>query len=404
MGISLPMHQGAALARKQKYIRPFSGTPAPLTIPGLFLFAPDVDMKLTGKTMRGAFTDMGKESLFKRMMAMQHDESLTGQETLAPPAQNTLRELLGVLPDTPFCRIFEAAVEGDVSALKYVQSLGLWETVLYDQWAVSGGELRPQSAFILEIERACKEPERLVRQRQLANAAATLSAHPIMREFLWPHALRILASAKHPSNLLPLQASVALEIRLSLVALVDVTLARAAGTPVDSYFSCLIPPDEESGNPTSLFIHWLKNEVGAETTEELLSKNKSKNGGIANITTLKKWNIGSHQPNTAWLGALAKEHFGDSDHELLWNMYGASRYLNFIGHTAETIRNSVLQLDSKEKQTLMAPWPQLPFNCDAIPSWFNTRYPLWLDYHRQRQINIEQGSSEKSIAPYRPTA
>lgn len=205
---------------------------------------------------------MGKESLFKRLQAVQQEESLAGHDPLTTSAHDTLRELMTVLPDAPFPRLVEEALDGDADALNLIRSLGLWEVCLYDQWAVPDGKVKPQASFILEIERACKEPERLVRQRQFGMAAAVLSAHPVMREFLWPQALHIFSSAKEPADLLPLQVSVALEIRLSLIALVDVTVARTAGTPTASYFSCLIPSDERSGmNPTSLFFRWLRDEV-----------------------------------------------------------------------------------------------------------------------------------------------
>lgn len=339
--------------------------------------------------MRSSFTEIGKESLFKRLQTAGQDESSLEQGTFLPSSRDTLKEVLTLFANTPFSCLFEKALDGDVAALNTVQSLGLWEVFLYDQWAVSGVKLSPQAAFVLDIERASKEPERLARLRDFEAAAEALATHPVMRQFMWPEALRIFSSTTEPAHLLPVRASVALEIRLSLIALIDVTVTRDAGTPTVSYFSCLIPSDELSDmNPTSLFFRWFRDKAGAATIEALLAKNKSGKGGIANTTTLKRWSNGSHQPSVVWFKALAQEQFGNGDDEALWNRYWASRYLNFVGHTAELMRQLACQREPGQHNSL-APWPQLPFGCDSIPGWLATRYPHWLAYHRHRLLHTQ---------------
>jgi hypothetical protein len=362
------------LARQHRYNRPFQGAPSALPLSGLFLFSPYVDMKLLGKTMRGVLTDEGKESLFKRLERLQREEH--------PSAVETLRELLKLYPDSPFNHVIESALNGNDTAQAKIDSMGLWEVFLYDKWAVPDGKLSHQGAFILEIERACKEPMRLVRENQAAKAASLLAAHPVMCQFLWPDALDIFSAAQEPLKLLPLQASVALEIRLSLVALVDVTVSAPAPPNADSRFSCLVPSIERQDlNPTSLFFRWLKKEVDVETIDGLLAKVKAENGRI-DTTTLKRWSNGSHQPNQEWLRILARDVFDDDDHEPLWNMYWASRYLNFIGYFAETLCERASGFIGTAQQHALAPWPKMPFGCDSITSWFETRYPVWLTYHR----------------------
>lgn len=347
---------------------------------GLFLLSPEVDMKLIGKTMRGVFVDQGKESLFKRLERLKHEDDPAA-------AKGVLTELLTMLPGNPIETVFATAIDGDGDAMSYIESLGMWESYLYDRWARPNGGLTPQGSFILEIERACKEPEQLVRERKFDLAAQSISTHPILRLFVWPQALETFASAQTSAALLPLKASIALEIRLSLVALVDATAAQATGTPSASSFGCLLPASEESGNPTSLFFHWLKDAVGAQTIEALLDKDASGNGGIADVTTLKRWSNGSHQPSKRLVRALAKEYFGDADDDRLWDMYWASRYLNFIGYFAEMLRGRVLSM-APEKQHEFVPWPRLPFDCDSIPTWLSTRYPYWLAYHRHQLSNL----------------
>lgn len=327
---------------------------------GLFLLSPEIDMKLIGKTMRGAFVDQGKESLFKRIERLKHEEDQAA-------AKGVLTELLAVLPGTPIETVFAAAIDGDGDAMSYLASLGMWESCLYDRWARPNGGLNPQGFFILEIERACKDTEQLVREAKFELAAQAISTHPLLRLCVWPQALEIITSAETSAALLPLKVSVAFEIRLSLVALVDVTAAQVTGTPSASIFGCLLPSSELSGNPTSLFFRWLKDEVGAQTIEALLDKDASGNGGIADVTTLKRWSNGSHQPSKRLVRELAKEYFGNSDDEWLWDMYWASRYLNFIGYYVEMLCGRVLSM-VPEKQHEFAPWPHLPFDCDSIPT------------------------------------
>lgn len=331
--------------------------------------------------MRGVFVDQRKESLFKRMERLQHEEYPAATKGVLP-------ELLAMLPDNPIEPVFAAAIDGDGDAMSYIASLGMWESCLYDRWARPTGGLTPQGSFILEIERACKEPEQLVREQKFELAAQAISTHPILRLFVWPQALDIFASAETSAALLPLKVSVAFEIRLSLVALVDVIGAQATGTPSASIFGCLLPSSELNGNPTSLFFRWLKDEVGAQTIGALLDKDASGNGGIADVTTLKRWSNGSHQPSKRLVRDLAKEYFGNADDERLWDMYWASRYLNFIGYYVEMLCARVLSM-VPEKQHEFAPWPHLPFDCDSIPTWLSTRYPYWLAYHRHRLSSLE---------------
>lgn len=276
---------------------------------GLFLLAPDVDMKLLGHPVQRTFKDMGKESLYKRLKQQQRKETLA--------IRKTMDELLALFPEAPFCGVLEAAARGDAEARAHIDSLGVWEIFLYDQWAVPGETVSPQGTFILEIERACKAPMRLVQEHQFTEAASMLAEHPVMRQFLWPRALSLFSCATEPLQLLPLQAAVALEIRLSLVALVDITVSLRENNNSPSCFSCLIPTEgEHLRNPTTLFFQWLKAEVGASTINALLDKDESESGAL-DISTLKRWSSGSHQPHEDCLRPLAKELFGDTDYEPL---------------------------------------------------------------------------------------
>lgn len=362
---------------------------------GLFLLAPDVDMKLLGHPIRRIFKEKGKESLYKRL------EQQVQEET--PAAAEVLQELIELFSDAPFRDLFAAAAQGDTQAQARINAMGPWEATLYHQLAVPSGKLSPQGAFILDIERACKAPMRLVQERRFAEAAGMLAEHMVMQQFLWPRALSVFSCATEPLQLLPTQAAVALEIRLSLVALVDVTVSLKEGNDSPSCFSCLITTDEKHPrNPTSLFFQWLKAEVGASTINALLDKDESESGAL-DISTLKRWSSGSHQPHEDCLRPLAAELFGDSEYEPLWNRYWASRYLNFIGYLAETFIERASSLTGTDQAGALAPWPELPFGYPSISSWMHARYPVWLAYHRNRLANPvpeedRGGSGEPAIS------
>ena len=78
---------------KQHYRLPFAGKPAALERAGLFLFAPSVELKLAGTSVRTQFVNEGQESLFKRIE--------TGRKERKPPSQAIADEVLALIPQGP---------------------------------------------------------------------------------------------------------------------------------------------------------------------------------------------------------------------------------------------------------------------------------------------------------------
>lgn len=283
-----------------RFLRPFQGVPAPLPLSGLFLFAPAVSMKLAGQPMRQAFADMGKESLYKRSQLEPRDEAA---------GLALLSELAAILPDgAPAADLIRKTASGDPQARAQLEAKGLWEVFLHLKATSTG--LSPVDESVLAIERACKEPHRLVHQGRCAEAAAMLQADPLMRSFLWPDALAIISAARRPEQLRPLQLAVALEIQLSLLALTDASDPPEEGGDTSS-FSCLVPPAQGAAcNPTSLLFRWLKAAAGAASIGDLLRRAPAQ----IDPTTLKRWSSGAHQPSETWLRALSQHLFGDPGH------------------------------------------------------------------------------------------
>ena len=372
------------MTKKGFYRNPFSGRKTPLQMSGLFLFSPNVDMKLTGHPMRQLFAEMGHESLYKRAQQLNPFDDQA--------AERLMQELVGIFPNTALAPIMAAVSHGDAAAQAAVAAMGTWELALYDQEHGSAGPLSAHNRFILEIEHACKAPFASARQHRMAEVVALLSEHPLMRNFLWPEATDALLAAADPLALLPVQASVALEIRLSLIAIADVTLGEVApNTP--SHFTGLLPSAENPArNPTALFFAWMKRAAGAATIEAMLS-NRSPGRLFADVTTLKRWSNGSHHPRVEWLRLFSKELFGDPDYKPLWSRYWAATYLNFIGHLAETCLRGVRAGARLPQAAAWSPWPRLPFDNCTIESWLATRYPLWLDFHRARLVMTDAASN-----------
>jgi hypothetical protein len=363
------------VTEKDFYRNPFSGRKTPLQMGGLFLFSPSVDMKLTGHPMRQLFAEMGQESLYKRVQQL---NPLDDQA-----AEQLMQKLVEICPTAALAPVMAAVSRGDAAAQAAFADMGTWEVALYDQVHGSAGPLTAHNRFILEIERACEAPFASARQHHMAEAVALLAEHPLMRNFLWPEATAALLAAANLEALLPMRASVALEIRLSLIAIADVTLDEVAQNDA-SHFTNLLPSAENpTRNPTALFFAWMKRAAGATTIEAMLS-NPSPGRRCADITTLKRWSSGSHHPRVEWLRLFSKELFGDPDYKPLWSRYWAATYLNFIGYLAETCRREALARPCLPQAAAWSPWPRLPFNNSTIASWLATRYPLWLDFHRAR--------------------
>ena len=378
------------VAQECRYINPFQGKKSPIHIPGLFLFSPMVDMKLHGHPPRAIFADMGEESLFKRLKEIKGD---------VPPPKKLKDDFRKLFPDAVLTDIFVAAMDGDVIAQERLKSMGDWEIVLYDKCFEKDKTISAQSSFILEVEHACKEPLRAILENRYTEAAALLSSHHLMQHFLSEDVLSALSSAHSSEQIEPLQISVGLEIRLSLVALVDVSLEAKGGGTNFSHFRCLLPYAREIPmsrkyipNPTSQFYAWLKEKVDAPAIEKLFGDNLLDEDS-ASIATLKRWSAGTHQPNENAIKKVAVQLFEDEEYEPLWNMYWASVYLNFIGYYAKLYQDRAIMFAATQQPVAVAPWPKLPFGYDSVDSWLEARYPIWLDFHRGRITVKETGKA-----------
>ncbi len=342
------------------YKNPFSGKPAPFELSGLFMISPLIWIKICGHSMSGLMSEREKESLHKRLT-----QTLKFKR---PVNAGLLDEIFEMLPQHPLKDDIQAAIHGDIYAQERMDKIGAWECFLT-------GLFKDEKQFtlrvlhLIEIERACTEPSKLVCQGRIKEAFELLSANSLMCRFFWPEAKQIFKTAINPTSLLPLQASILLEVLLSDLAAYDVGLGKPTSQVID-----VLPSAEESYiTPTKLFFHWLIERIGAKSMGALLDDKRAEYLSM-DIVTLKRWSSGVHHPAQDVLEKIVDRFFdNDDDKNAVWARYWSAKYLNLMGYISQVCRNET-----------RAPWPNLPFGHDSFGAWCQDRYFYWYSYHQYK--------------------
>ncbi len=375
----LQIHAQAAessLRHSARFFNPFPGKPAALPLSGLFLFDPSVSLKLAGHPLRSLIAEIGDESLYKRF-----ERTMRGTQAANI---SLVRDLLGRLPaDAANFQEMRAAADGDVQAQQHMQAMGIWEA--YFRGAFGEKEqLTLHRRHILEIERASTEPHNLVRQGRLAEAMEHLASDPLMTRFFWPEATAIFNRAAYEKQLVPLQASLAMEVHLSCLVAWDVELQLGECSTTGSLLRDVLPSAESPGcNPTSLFFRWLKREVAAKSMQSFLEHPKAR-GLSLDIVTLKRWSRGSHHPSVTWLRPLVGAFFGDADYAPAWSRYWGAKHLNMLGYLAQQLSERVAAVQGTGQESALLPWPAFPFGYTSFEEWGQARCGYWLAYHHRK--------------------
>ena len=357
-----------------RYYNPFPGKPAPVEFSGLFLFYPDVMLKLVGESMSASFSEMDEQSLYKRLRRVRQ-----GKQKETPQLR---RDLLAKLSsENPRHKKFRLALEGDECSQQEVSNIGEWECYITGQ---GNNSIPHHLAFLIDIERACAQPLKLITQGRYPLAAHLLEQDELMSRILWPEALRILKTSADAKAILPLQASVAMEVHLSHLASWDAEHSVAPETGDESQLICILPSSRTPNrNPASLFFRWLVNEIGVKSASSMLNDDRAI-GLSLDPVTLMNWNRGRHYPNILQLQSLVAAFLSNVDHTPAWNRYWGAKYLGFLGYLAEMCSEKARRLIGTEQETALAPWPALPFGYPTFEAWCQARYPYWFDFHMRR--------------------
>lgn len=358
--------------KQLKFINPFGGKRSPISISGLFLLDPSVFIKIAGSSMRGMLIETLGEALHKKL-----ERIVTGKQKAS---EATVIEFLNKLPgDAPILIELRAAVLGDVRAQEKFDNLGPWELFLLGMKRELS-TLESRLRFVIDLERASMAPLRQLVKGNLGEAAELIGANPMTSVFVWPEVSSLLNTYISRKELVPLQASIAMEVHLSILAAWEVDLALKDGAS----FSRFVPrADSPRKNPAALFFRDLKSRIGAKTLREFADHPKLQRLSL-DMTTLKRWSAGTHYPDPIWLGPIIQSCFHEADRESVWNDYWATRQINFIGYYCQLLRGKALRIANTDEASKLLPWPSYPFGYATFENWIGDRYPIWLDYHRSR--------------------
>jgi len=341
-----------------------------IKLSSLFLIDPGSLLKLYGFSQRGLIIESAGEKNFKRW------ERILSGKLQATPA--LLTDMIKALPsENPLTKELGAAAAGDEEAAKRLSDMGSWEACLFGM-STEGKSLTACQQFIVSIERACRRPQQLLEQGSFTDAASMLASDELLSLFLWPEALSVVETAKTRNALLPLRASAALEVHLSILAAMD------AQSGPQSVVRSVLPSGAQPGcNPTKLFFRYLREEVGVSTIQGLVDHKQLKSLSL-DITTLKRWSAGTHHPDRTWLTPIVQGLWGDANYAPVWERYWAAKYLNYLGYISQTVSERAQKLVGTNTERAAKPWPNYPFGHSCFEEWVGTRYPIWFRYHQRR--------------------
>ena len=372
--------------RRPVYLNPFEGRKTPIHLSGLFLFDPDVAMRIQGLSVRSIFIEIGQESLYKSL----ERASRVGRAT------QTLKNRLITLFPGATGKALAAALDASDSATSSFAQMGAWEAHLLGAMCNENGTKTswpPSAQFLCDIERAGRQAEILFDKGQFQAAAEYVANHPLLHRFMSPEVLHGLAQPLHPNDQLTLRIIVAMEIWLSLLALWDTEARLDNIDKKPSYVLQILTQDDEPGkNSVARLFDWLLKASGVESPAALIKDPRLKSFSIQ-IGTLGAWSRGTNFPSTSYGTAIAKALLSKADEAIFKVLTAAARQLNFLGHVGQHIDELVSSLEGAKAEQAKQVGLGLPFGYDTIEAWVRCRYPIWLQFHRVNLAEQEPASS-----------
>lgn len=372
--------------RRPVYLNPFEGRKTPIHLSGLFLFDPDVAMRIQGLSVRSIFIEIGQESLYK---------SLERAGRVGRATQTLKNRLITLFPGATG-KALAAALDASDSATSSFAQMGAWEAHLLGAMCNENGTKTswpPSAQFLCDIERAGRQAEMLFDKGQFQAAAEYVANHPLLHRFMSPEVLHGLTQPLHPNDQLTLRIIVAMEIWLSLLALWDTEARLDNIDKKPSYVLQILTQDDEPGkNSVARLFDWLLKASGVESPAALIKDPRLKSFSIQ-IGTLGAWSRGTNFPSTSYGTAIAKALLSKADEAIFKVLTAAARQLNFLGHVGQHIDELVSSLEGAKAEQAKRVGLGLPFGYDTIESWVRCRYPIWLQFHRVNLAEQEPASS-----------
>ena len=357
------------------YLNPFEGRKKPILLSGLFLFDPDVALRLRGQSVRMTFIEMGEESLYKGL----ERAGRLGQAT------KSLRDrLIALLPPTTGVALAAAFDAPDAHTHEFVQ-MGPWEAHVLGVMCDENGDTTvwPKSAqFLCDVERASRHATTLCNEGQFQAASEYVASHSLLRFFMWPEVLNGIARTRNFDDLLLLRTVIALEVWLSLLALWDIE-ARPNDTNDDrSYVRMLLTRDDtKAKNTVAQLFEWLMKAANVATPAALMKDPRLRALSVQ-VGTVGAWSRGTNFPSESYRTAIAKALLSAEDVGTFKSLSATARQLNFLGYVAQHIEAVLRPLKGAEAEQGKLLGLGLPFGHDTIEAWMRSRYPVWLQFHR----------------------
>jgi hypothetical protein len=366
--------------RRPRYLNPFEGRKKLIQLSGLFLFDPEVAMRLQGWSVRTAFIEMGEESLYK---------GLERAARLGRATKSLRDRLIVLLPETTG-KALAAAFDAPDAPRHALAQMGPWEAHLLGAMCDENGKITtwPASAqFLCDIEQASRQAAALCKDGQSQAAAEYLAGHTLLQRFMSPEVLHGIAQTPNPDDQLVLRLIVALEVWLSVLALWDIE-KRTKDTDDDrSYIKQLLARDDKAAkNSVAQLFDWLLTTANVATPAALIDDPRLK-GFSVQVGTLGAWSRGTNFPSASYGTAIANALLSAGDAATFKILSVAARQLNFLGYVAQYLEKIVGGLEGAKAEHAKLLGLGLPFGHVTIEAWMRSRYPVWLQFHR---ANLEQ--------------
>lgn len=333
------------------FLYPFDGRRKPLTRAGLFIFSPEVFMKLTDLSPQAAFKAAKLEPLFRRMQRA-HEKHLSDSA-----AAKLGRDLLPHLDDSAFTRDLRLALDGDGAARQRLDKLTGFEA-MFAGLGVKQSDYKLHHWFVILAERIGMAAARDLHAGKTSQAINRIVEHPVLSNLLWPEA-REAFSRVHSERLLEaLLASLTMECTLGGLAAWDRHLGHREGSN-SSFFQMLFLSFGRPGrNPSSLFYDELQRRLGAKSIGALLSSRQGSRSSVEQWT-LNRWSAGTHKPDFESVQNLLQAYGLNKPTEVLFSQFWATRQVHLLGFVGQTISNRAKELPESALSDHW-PWPGYP--------------------------------------------
>lgn len=357
------------------YLNPFDGRKKPIQLSGIFLFDPEVPMRLRGHSIRTSFIAMGEESLYKGLERAGN----TGRAT------KSLRDrLMALLPPT-MGKAMAAAFDAPEAPTNAFSQMGPWEAYLLGALSDEKGKptVWPASAqFLCDVEHASRPAATFCDQGQFRAAGEYLASHALLQRFMSPEVLHGIAQPLHPNERLALRIVVALEVWLSLLALWDIEARPGDADDAASYIKQLLAPNDETAkNSVAHLFDCLLKKANVATPAALMKDPRLREFSVQE-GTIGAWSRGTNFPSASYGTAIARALLSAEDAADYKILSDAARQLNFLGYAAQYIEEVTVRLEGAKVAEARLLGLGLPFGYDTIEAWMRSRYPVWLQFHR----------------------